>query len=509
MRVIDFFDRAVSWFADRPCLLDREHSWTYQEVRSASSALAGAIKSKLDDAETPARIAVLSPNCAEGLVTILAVFRIGAIWIPVNAKMSAEDIGRFLALTRCQLLLSHHDLSDLAARAANVGGCPVLLLPDIDALTPCDAGPSPAPWSMDDMATLFSTGGTTGEPKAAMWTHRTWATQFANFHAGVRHQGHPVYLAATPITHAAGLVAFYMFAVGATIIIVDRADPAQVMESIETHRVTTLFLPPTVIYMMLAHPDVHRRNFSSLQNMIYAAAPMSVEKLRQAMKAFGPVMVQTFGQAEAPMVCTILTREDHVTALERSDESRLASCGRPGLLTQVTIVDACGRPVPVGTVGEIAVKGDLLMAGYFENPEATAECRLAGGWQGTGDIGVIDAEGFLSITDRKRDMIITGGFNVYPSSIEQVLWSHDAVQDCAVVGCPDEKWGEAVVGVVELKPGKTCDAKTLIALCKDRLGSVHAPKRIEFLDELPRSAVGKVLKRTIRDHYWTSQSRKI
>jgi acyl-CoA synthetase (AMP-forming)/AMP-acid ligase II len=281
------------------------------------------------------------------------------------------------------------------------------------------------------------------------------------------------------------------------------------MASIERHRVTTLFLPPTAIYTMLAHPEARRHDFSSLQNLIYAAAPMSVGKLREAMELFGPVMVQTFGQAEAPMLCTILTREDHVDAIVRGDEARLASCGRPALLTQVMIVDDAGRPLPAGETGEIAVKGDLLMAGYFENPEASAACRIGEGWQRTGDVGFIDDAGFVSITDRKRDMIITGGFNVFPAEIEQVLWSHDAVQDCAVIGCPDEKWGEAVLGVVELKPGRACGAEELIALCRQRLGSIRTPKRIDFWPELPRSPVGKVLKREIRDHYWGRETRRI
>jgi acyl-CoA synthetase (AMP-forming)/AMP-acid ligase II len=452
---------------------------------------------------------VLSPNCAEAIIAILAIFQRNGVWIPANSKTSGDHIASFLRTSRCQLLLADRSLKTVATHAARLADCPLRLLSEVTSLDARAEELLERTWRMEDAATLFATGGTTGSPKAAVWTHRTWATQFANFHAGISHRGIPVNLAATPISHAAGLVSIYMFALGASTVLIDRAEPRRVMNALEAHRVTTLFLPPTVIYNLLADPDIRNRDFSSLQNMIYAAAPMSVDKLKAAIEIFGPVMTQTFGQAEAPMVCTILTRDDHVEALKRRDDSRLASCGRPALLTQVAIVDDAGNEVADRTVGEVVVKGDLLMAGYFENEEATAACRLEDGWQRTGDLGFIDEEGFVSITDRKRDMIISGGFNIYPSEIEHVLWSHEAVQDCAVIGCPDPKWGEAVVAVVELKAGKSCEAQALIALCKERLGSVRTPKRIDFWGELPRSAVGKVLKRAIRDQYWANETRQI
>jgi acyl-CoA synthetase (AMP-forming)/AMP-acid ligase II len=362
--------------------------------------------------------------------------------------------------------------------------------------------------SCDSVCTVFGTGGTTGKLKAAIWTHRTWTALAASFLAGVHHDGPPVHLVAAPMTHAAGVISFPLMAIGATTVMIPRADPQLVMSSIERYRITTLFLPPTVIYMMLAHPDAANFDYSSLQNLIYAAAPMSVEKLRQAWDVFGPVMVQTYGQAEAPMVCTIMERRDHLDALRAGDHSRLASCGRPALMTNLAILDEDGNVVPCGVAGEIGVRGDLVMTGYTRNPAET-EATQADGWHRTGDIGWQDADGFVYITDRKRDMIISGGFNVFPSEIEQVLWSHEAVQDCAVVGAPDAKWGEKVVAVVELKHGASVDAGDLIRLCKDKLGSVKAPKEVEFWPELPRSPVGKVLKRSIREKFWCGQDRKI
>jgi acyl-CoA synthetase (AMP-forming)/AMP-acid ligase II len=319
----------------------------------------------------------------------------------------------------------------------------------------------------------------------------------------------PVHLCAAPMTHAAGVVALSLMGYGATNVVMNGVQLPELMANIETYGVTNLFLPPTAIYVMLAHPEVRNFDYSSLDYFVYAAAPMSVDKLREAIEVFGPVMAQSYGQAEAPMICTYLPPEAHVEAIAGNKAHRLASCGQPALLTPVEIMDDDGAVVPVGERGEIVVRGALVMKGYYKNAEATAEVTTADGWHRTGDIGLKDADGFVYIVDRKKDMIISGGFNIYPSEIEQVIWSHPAVQDCAVIGVPDDKWGEAVKAIVELKPGARADADEIVALCKRELGSVKAPKSVEFWDELPRSAVGKVRKKDMRDKYWAGRDRAI
>jgi acyl-CoA synthetase (AMP-forming)/AMP-acid ligase II len=220
-------------------------------------------------------------------------------------------------------------------------------------------------------------------------------------------------------------------------------------------------------------------------------------------------MAQSYGQAEAPMICTYMSPEQHIEALETNKAHRLASCGQPCLLTPVDIMDDDENILSAGERGEIVVRGTLVMAGYYKNKDATDEVSTSNGWHRTGDIGVKDEDGFVYIVDRKKDMIISGGFNVYPSEIEQVVWGHDAVQDCAVIGVPDEKWGEAVKAIVELKPGQSASEEEIIALCKDELGSVKAPKSVEFWDELPRSPVGKVRKKDMRDKFWAGQDRQV
>jgi acyl-CoA synthetase (AMP-forming)/AMP-acid ligase II len=235
---------------------------------------------------------------------------------------------------------------------------------------------------------------------------------------------------------------------------------------------------------------------------------MSVEKLKKAIQLWGPIMTGGYGQSEAMTGICNLRPDEHMRHGQLADDNRLSSVGRPNPLIRVEILDDEHRRVPPGETGEICVKGDLVMKGYYKNPEKTAE-TLIDGWLHTGDMGHLDAEGYLHITDRKKDMIISGGFNVYPSEVEQVLWSHPAVQDCAVIGVPDDTWGEAVKAVVELNPGAEVTEAELIALCKEKLGGVMAPKSVDFIPSLPRSPVGKVLKKDLRNPYWADAQRRI
>jgi acyl-CoA synthetase (AMP-forming)/AMP-acid ligase II len=272
--------------------------------------------------------------------------------------------------------------------------------------------------------------------------------------------------------------------------------------------VTEFFLPPTAIYKLLEAPGIEKVDFSSVRYLLYGAAPISVEKLKKAIGLWGPIMTGGYGQTEAMTSISNLRADEHVVDGKLASDERLSSVGRPNPLVRVEIMNDANEILLRGETGEICVRGDLLMKGYYKAPEKTAE-TIVDGWLHTGDIGHLDAEGYLHITDRKKDMIISGGFNVYPSEVEQVIWSHPAVQDCAVIGVPDEKWGEAVKAVVELNPGQSVTADELIALCKARLGSVMAPKSVDFVAVLPRSPVGKVLKKDLRKKYWEGLDRKI
>lgn len=366
------------------------------------------------------------------------------------------------------------------------------------------AGPHPM---LSDIASISQTGGTTGEPKGVMISHRARVAFVEKFWMEIQDPS-PVMLAATPLTHAAGALAQPVFARGGTVHVIERADAALVLNAIERHRISLLFLPPTVIYRVLDHPALASTDLSSLRHLLYGAAPMSVARLREAIRVFGPVMTQFYGQTECHTMITALMPRDHFRGTEVAEDERLASCGRPSLGTTVEIVDEQGARLPPGKVGEIRAHSDLMMSGYFRNPQAT-EAVLRDGFIHTGDLGYIDHEGYLHLVDRKRDLIITGGFNVYPSEVEQVLASHPAVAECAVVGAPDADWGERVTAVVELRVGASASTEDLQAFCRDRLGGVKSPKVVEIWPSLPRSAIGKVLRKDIRMRFWPVGSRQI
>jgi len=308
-------------------------------------------------------------------------------------------------------------------------------------------------------------------------------------------EGRPVYLALAPLTHAAGVLCFPVLSLGGEVVVMRAPDVPAFLDLIGRHGVTHTFLPPTLIYMLLGHEAVATTDLSSLQCFWYGAAPMSTARLEEALRVIGP-MAQLFGQTEAPMMVSMLPPADHYNADGTVATQRLASAGRPAPLVTVGIMDPdSGELLAAGERGEIVVRGSLVMAGYYKNPEAT-EAASRHGWHHTGDVGYLDEDGYLFIVDRLKDMIITGGFNVYSAEVEQALMQHPAVRDCAVVGLPDDKWGERVTAVIE--PSAEVAPEELVAFVKARIGSVKAPKQVELWPELPRSRLGKVLKADVR-----------
>ncbi|HZZ23565.1 MAG TPA: AMP-binding protein, partial [Roseiarcus sp.] len=349
----------------------------------------------------------------------------------------------------------------------------------------------------DDIAMIAGTGGTTGQPKGVMLSGRNLETMSALTLMSYPFEGRPVYLALAPLTHAAGVLCFPILALGGRIVIMPKADLAEFLDLIERRRVTHTFLPPTLIYMLLENPRLAATDRSSLQCFWYGAAPISVARLEEAIDKIGPVMAQLFGQTEAPMMISTMAPRDHFNPDGTIARQRLASAGRPTPLTQLAVMDDKGRLLPPGDRGEIVVRGSLVMEGYYKNPQATAEASRFG-WHHTGDIGFLDEENFLYIVDRAKDMIITGGFNVYSIEVEQALLQHPDVMDSAVFGLPDAKWGERVAAVVQAHAGRSLSAEELIHFVKGRIGSVKAPKQVDIWPDLPRSKVGKVQKKEIR-----------
>ena len=515
---VDYLDRGVRHRPDGVAVVrgDGEGALTHRELHALTHRVALGLRAQ--GLGAGAKVALLAPNSPLALACAIGIMRSGAAWTTLNARAETAELLSLLRLLECDWLIFDETMRERAQ--ALLDGAPSLrggVAFDADALGdeleawlgPAGAELERGPFRPQDPIVYAGTGGTTGAPKAVPIDSRQYVTMCMAFEAHAPEPAPSTYLMATPMTHAGGSASFPTIATGGTIVVHDGVRPAAVLDSIERHRVTRLFLPPTAIYALLAEPDVRERDYASLRHFLYLAAPMSVDKLIEAIDVFGPVMTQSFGQTEAPMICTWFSPAEHMEALAEPDKrGRLSSCGRAAVGTSVEVMDDEGRLLAPGERGELVVRGDLVMRGYHGDAEATALVERPGGWLGTGDVGFRDEEGFLYIVDRKRDMIISGGFNVFPSEVERVIWGHEAVLDCAVIGVPDEKWGEAVTAIVELKDGHDVDADELIALCKRTLGSVQAPKAVHFR-ALPRSGNGKVLKRVLRDEFWAGRERLV
>lgn len=520
MALIDFFDRG--WLINPSGVAYRcgEHSWTFDEAGRTTCRIANALLA--DGLRKEATAAVLSPNDPLAWMCVLGIWRAGGAWVPMNPKQPVADNIVLLDRFDVEVVFYAAAVADQVAvmrtklprvrRWIVIGGDGAG--PDADLHDWVAAQPDTRPdvvHRMDDVVAVAPTGGTTGLPKGVMNTNRSFTTMVVHQMMALTYPADElaVNLAAAPMTHTAGLFSLQASARGGSTVVIPDARPDGILDAIEQHRVTELFLPPTVVYRLLELLETRAADTTSLRYVMYAAAPMSVDKLRQGIERLGPVFMECYGQMEAPAAISFLRPDEHLVGGSVAPDDRLSSCGRPYPLVTVAILDpVSGQALGAGETGEICVRGDLVMKGYYQDPERTAE-TVVDGWLHTGDLGHLDAEGFLHLTDRKKDLIISGGFNVYPNEVEQVLWSHPAVQDCAVVGAPHPDWGEAVTAVVELNAGAAVDEAELIALCRRQLGPVRTPKRIVFTDQLPRSANGKVLKKDVRASFWAGQSTAI
>jgi acyl-CoA synthetase (AMP-forming)/AMP-acid ligase II len=514
-----FLTRAAERYPDRPAWVDAQRVVTFRQAADRVGRLAQALLSL--GGQPGDRVGLLMPNCPEGLEAILAPIQAGMAAVPMNIRLHPDEHAYMLNDSGAFALIAGAEFRSHVSRMrerletvkhfifAGPGGGEDL---GYESLLERQASSASGPAiEAEDLAWIFYTSGTTGHPKGAMLTHRvliTMAEQFLlDIDAAVPTD---VLLHAAPITHGSGLSMFHHLARGSASAFpaVRSFDPVGIFEAIQRHRATTMFLVPTMINMLLGSPERDRYDLSSLKTVFYGGAPMYVEQLTEALRVFGPIFVQVFGQGEAPMTCTSLPKDEHVAGGDPVKLRRLGSAGRATTAVQVRIVDEADRPVPPGTLGEIVVRGDLVMKGYWNKPEATAE-TLRGGWLHTGDIGSLDQDGYLYITDRKKDMIISGGSNIYPREIEEVICQHPAVFEVSVIGVPDDKWGEAVKALVVLRPGESATEVLLIEHCKRHLASYKKPQSVEFLPVLPKNAYGKVLKRELRDRYWADRRRKV
>ena len=504
MRLIDYLDKGAMLGNEQPCLSMLDVVFSYSDVQKLSYKIARVLQSQ--GIKPGAKVAILSSNNPIAFSCVFGISRAAAVWCPVNPRSEAKENSYILNAFDCECLIFQSSFEELVQKMLpDLPNLKTLICLDAKlsfapSLQECmdQVGDEPIEISVvDDLAMIAGTGGTTGQPKGVMLTGQNIETMSALTLMGYPFEGRPSYLAMTPLTHAAGVLCFPIMLLGGQVVMTSKPDLAEYLQLVQKCKITHSFLPPTLIYMLLQSTYLDKTDTSSLQCLWYGAAPISPARLEEAIVRLGPVMAQFFGQTEAPMMISMMSPKEHFNEDGSIARHRLPSAGRAGPLVQVAAMSGDGKILGVGEHGEIVVRGSLVMPGYYKNEAATKESSQFG-WHHTGDIGYIDGDGYLYIVDRAKDMIISGGFNVYSVEVEQALMQHPQILDCAVIGLPDEKWGERVVAVLQLKPDFNGDPESFKQFAKEQIGSVKAPKQIEVWAELPKSKVGKVLKKEIR-----------
>ncbi len=516
----ELYDRCVDFYGDRIAVTMNGRSYTYADVGKKADALLTALQ-KLGLRKGD-KIAFLMANCPEYVFCEYAVAKSGCIRVPLAVLLTSNDHIYMMNQAECTALIYHENLASRVREMMPhlktikhficLSNDPSSLMDGhlhLQSLISAKQGePQPVAIDPEDLVGIYYTGGTTGKPKGVMLSHRAWVYTVLIEMLDLGFGWKETFLYPTPLTHAGGCLMLPVLLRGGRCVIIDHFEPRLFLETIEKEQVTMTFLVPTMIYVLLDYPDLKKYNLSSIRNIIYGASAIAPDRLKQALTTFGPVMTQLFGQTEAPMMISALSREEHVVEDPKREMEILSSAGRPTFHAQIKLIGDDGNEVKRGESGEVAVKCANIMHGYSKDPEATAE-TIKEGWLYTGDVARQDDEGFLYIVDRKKDMIVSGGFNIFPREIEDVLFEHPSVRGAAVIGVPHEKWGEEVKGIVVLHEGTSASQEELIAFVKERKGSLMAPKTIEFWDEIPLTNLGKVDKKTIRAGFWEGKDRLV
>lgn len=447
------------------------------------------------------RVALLSGNRIEVLFVQQAVAALGGVFVPLHPLGSPADFAHILDDAAATHVVVDGTRIDEITEAVEIAGSSAQVLriggggaDDLRVLMAAETATvlEPRPSDLEEICRIVYTGGTTGVPKASQVSFRSMSTMYGIQLADWQWPDQIRNLLVAPLSHAGGVNFVPTIAQGGTLYVQQHFDAGEFLAAVERHRITCALLVPTMISAILDHPHLSKHDTSSLATVFYGASPISPQRLRDAIARFGPIFFQFYGQAEAPTTVCVMRREEH----DVTSDARMASCGRPVAEAEVRLVDHDDVEVPDGQPGELCVRGPLLMSGYLNRPEDTAQA-MRGGWVHTGDVAVRDPDGFLRIVDRAKDLVITGGFNVYPRSVEDALEEHPAVAAASVVGVPDDYWGEILVAAVEVRdPGVTVD--DLKAYVRELKGSVQTPKRIDIVERIPLTQVGKRDKKALR-----------
>jgi acyl-CoA synthetase (AMP-forming)/AMP-acid ligase II len=511
------YPERVAWIWDGP---DGEtRTRTYGETNRRADAFAAALAGL--GLRRGDRVALFLQNRPEAMEAFFGTLKAGGAVAPLNPRFTADEVEYHAGDSGARVLVVGEELSDVVAkvrdrlttvdRVIQVDGTPLDDWLGFDELVGRHAGRRFESVDVDDgeLAWLAYTSGTTGRAKGAMLTHGVLVFEaLCTLADAMRLEVEHVAMHAASLTHGSGYNALAYTMKGCTQVILQPSgfDVDRFLDCVPQYKVNALFMVPTMIKMVIEHPRIREVDLGSLEWVMYGGAPMYLEDLKKALEIMGPVFVQIFGQTESPMTGTILRREEHI--LDGPHPERLGSCGRPRSGIQIRIVDEEDRPVPTGETGEICIRGASVMQGYWQRPDATAE-TLRDGWLHTGDIGKLDDFGYLYILDRTRDLVISGGLNIYPREVEEVLLTHPAVSEVCVFGVPDDKWGEALTAHAVLAPEAGVTAAELIAFAGEHLAGYKKPKTVEFVAELPKTTYGKLDKKAVRAPYWAGQDRMV
>ncbi len=496
----DVIISALNRYPDRIAFVCDGRSYRYREVRQQVSRAVQALRALgLGKGDS---LVQLTRNLPEQWFVMAAAYLLGLKSVTLHAMGSIDDHAFVIddAAAAAVIVDGHFEsrAQELRARCPAVTrwfchGDSATLAPFWLAAGAFEPAPLVDETGPEDIVRIAYTGGTTGRPKGVLLSSRSMLFQALLSLIEKDWPDDPIFLCAAPISHGAGANIIPTLSRGGTFVMMPGFNVERVLEAIEQHRASVLYVVPTMLYGLLDHPRTRAADLSSLRSIMYGASPAFPTRIREAIDVFGPILCQTYGQTEAPSSITVLRKCDH----DRDDLKRLSSCGLPYPGIQVDVLDQDCAPVEQGSIGEICVRGPIVMSGYWKQPDLTAEA-FRGGWLHTGDMAYRDEAGFYYIVDRKKDMIITGGFNVYPREVEDVLAAHPDVAAAAVIGVPDAKWGEAVKAVIVPRAGAQPSAEDLIALVREKKGPVNAPKSVEFVAALPLTAVGKPDKAALR-----------
>jgi acyl-CoA synthetase (AMP-forming)/AMP-acid ligase II len=507
--------RSAKYWPERMAVIDQQTRLTFAQLEQRTNRLASALLAQ--GVSAGEHVAILAANRVELVEAEVSFYKAGLVKVPVNARLSLDEIIQIINDSCSVGLITVPAFAEaLSARRAEVPALRLVVTlgeegGDVTYRALLSQGcDSPVSCELPDdaLAVLHYTSGSSGVLKAAMLSVGNRKSLIRKSIASPTRRAAPgdVMAHVGPITHASGMQLMPLLAVGACNLLLDRYDDQLLLESIQREGVTRLFLVPAMINRLVNFPGVERYDLSSLRLVMYGAAPMAPTLVKRAIEVFGPILAQGYGAGETCSLVTVLTEQDHLC--EDGDYRRLASCGRCYFETDLRVVNEDFEDVKPGEIGEIVVKGPDIMQGYWRAPELTAEV-MRDGYYLSGDLATVDDEGYVFIVDRKKEMIISGGFNVYPTEVEQVLYNLPQVFEAAVVGVPDEQWGEAVRAVIVLKPGAVLSAAEVIEHCSQTLAGFKKPRAVDFVSELPKNPNGKVVRRLIRDAYWQNSERRI